>query len=338
MAGTQGIGVFGIDSKFASGSLVFYEKTVGRTATGDVLTIGTAAVKVGGTAQDVDFQVYGTGSLSAIIDIGAATLTLVGITSSTNKPLTISDATESTSTITGALIVSGGIANAKDTYLGDDLFLTSGAVINFNAGDITLTHSANDLALGGGTMTFNGNLILPANTDLTFTGTTGTNDIVLTNALADALSITDGAADILVVNTSTAGNVLTITGAINGNLAITSSGATAGIGYAAGAGGSATQLTNKGTGVTLDTITGIITMNNASLAADTTVAFVLTNSAIAITDAVIVLHESAGTIGAYSFGSTAAAGSATISVHNNTPGALGEAIVLRFVVIKSVNA
>lgn len=51
----------------------------------------------------------------------------------------------------------------------------------------------------------------PAGTDLTFTGTTGTNDIVLTNALADALSITDGSADIMVFDTSTVGNVITIT-------------------------------------------------------------------------------------------------------------------------------
>ena len=67
-------------------------------------------------------------------------------------------------------------------------------------------------------------------------------------------------------------------------------------------------------------------------------AFTLTDSAIAATDAVLVLHESGGTIGAYSFGSTGAAGSAAISVHNNTSGSLSEAIVLRFVVIKSVNA
>ena len=120
--------------------------------------------------------------------------------------------------------------------------------------------------------------------------------------------------------------------------AITSSSATAGIGYATGAGGTVSQLTSKSTGVTLNTVTGTITMHNASLAADTTVAFTLTNSAIAATDAVLVLHESVGTIGAYSFGSTAASGSAAISVHNNTPGALGEAIVLRFVVVKSVNA
>jgi hypothetical protein len=121
-------------------------------------------------------------------------------------------------------------------------------------------------------------------------------------------------------------------------VALLSSGATSGFGYATGAGGTVTQATNKGVTVVLNTVTGIITMNNASLAADTTVAFTLTNSAIAATDAVLVLHESAGTIGAYSFGSTAASGSAVISVHNNTPGALTDAIVLRFVVIKSVNA
>ena len=113
---------------------------------------------------------------------------------------------------------------------------------------------------------------------------------------------------------------------------------TAGIGYGTGAGGAETQATSKATGVTLNVITGIITMNAAALAADTTVSFTLTNSAIAATDAVIVLHESAGTLGAYSFASTAAAGSAVIAVHNNTPGSLSEAIVLRFVVIKSVNA
>lgn len=177
-----------------------------------------------------------------------------------------------------------------------------------------------------------------AGVDLTFTGTTGTNDIVLTNALADALSITDGAADIIVIDTSTAGNVITITGAVRGDAAITSSGATAGIGYATGAGGTVTQITSKATGVGINAVTGIITMNGAALAADTTVSFTLTNTAIVATDAVIVLHESVGTLGAYSFASTAAAGSAVIAVHNNTPGSLSEAIVLRFVVIKSVNA
>jgi len=92
---TQGVGTFLINSKFASGSLVFYEKGVGRTTTGDVFTIGTTAVKVGNTSQDVDFQYYGTGSLSAIIDCGAATFTLAGLAMSTNKTLTFSASADS---------------------------------------------------------------------------------------------------------------------------------------------------------------------------------------------------------------------------------------------------
>lgn len=35
-----------------------------------------------------------------------------------------------------------------------DLFLASGAVLNFNAGDVTVTHSANALAFAGGTVSF----------------------------------------------------------------------------------------------------------------------------------------------------------------------------------------
>ena len=105
-----------------------------------------------------------------------------------------------------------------------------------------LTLSAAQAALIGGaltvtgTSTFNGNLILPANVDLTFTGTTGTNDIVLTNALADALSITDGAADILVIDTNTGGNVIAITAAVNVTGAITGT-TSLSLGVAAGATG-----------------------------------------------------------------------------------------------------
>lgn len=40
--------------------------------------------------------------------------------------------------------------------LGPTLFLTSGAVLNFNTGDVTITHSANALAFAGGTYSFDG--------------------------------------------------------------------------------------------------------------------------------------------------------------------------------------
>jgi hypothetical protein len=113
---------------------------------------------------------------------------------------------------------------------------------------------------------------------------------------------------------------------------------TGGIGYATGAGGTVTQATSKSTGVTLNKITGLITMNNAALAANTTVSFTLTDSAIAATDTIILQHNSAGTVGAYMFASQPAAGSAVINVRNVTAGSLSEAIVIRFTVIKSVSA
>lgn len=109
-----------------------------------------------------------------------------------------------------------------------------------------------------------------------------------------------------------------------------------GFGYTSG--GTVTQATSKATGVTLDQKTGEITMNAASLAADTTVAFTLTNSFIALGDYVLIQHVSAGTQAAYIVTASAAAGSATVNVHNATAAALAEAIVLKFVLIKSATA
>lgn len=112
----------------------------------------------------------------------------------------------------------------------------------------------------------------------------------------------------------------------------------AGLGYATGLGGTVTQTTNKATGVTLSKVTGEITMNAAALAADTTVSFVLTNTAVATGDYLLVQHVSAGTAGAYACTAVAAAGSATINVRNITAASLSEAIVLKFVLFKAVTA
>jgi len=106
-------------------------------------------------------------------------------------------------------------------------------------------------------------------------------------------------------------------------------------GYGSGAGGTVTQATNKSTGATLNTRCGTVTMNGAELAANTTVSFTLTNSQIEATDVVMLNHASAGTAGAYTLNAQAAAGSASINVRNVTGGALSEAIVIRFAVIKA---
>jgi hypothetical protein len=111
-------------------------------------------------------------------------------------------------------------------------------------------------------------------------------------------------------------------------------------GYATGYGGAVTQATSKSTGVTLNKICGAITMNNASLAANTIVGFILTNSMIAADDIVHVWvksgNASVGSYRANSEGNTS--GARTIILENKTAGSLSEAIVLGFTVIKSVIA
>lgn len=109
-------------------------------------------------------------------------------------------------------------------------------------------------------------------------------------------------------------------------------------GYITGEGGTVTQATSKSTGVTLDKRCGQITMHNATLNANTTVSFTLTNSTIAATDLLVLNHVSAGTAGSYVLNAQCAAGSASINVRNITAGNLGEAIVIGFAVVKAATA
>lgn len=104
------------------------------------------------------------------------------------------------------------------------------------------------------------------------------------------------------------------------------------IGYSRG--GAVTQATNKATGVTLNALSGEITLDAAVLNAATTVSFTLTNNAIEARDVLVLNHASAGTAGAYTLNGQAAAGSASINVRNVTAGNLGEAIVIRFALVK----
>lgn len=108
------------------------------------------------------------------------------------------------------------------------------------------------------------------------------------------------------------------------------------LGYitANGAGGAVTQLTSKATGVTLSKATGAITMHNAALAAATIVSFTWTNTLIEAADTIDLNHKSGGTLGAYTLNASCGAGSATITIRNNTAGSLSEALVISFNLIK----
>lgn len=110
-------------------------------------------------------------------------------------------------------------------------------------------------------------------------------------------------------------------------------------GYSTGAGGTVTQATNKSTAVTLNTLSGQITMNAASMAAGAIVSFTLNNSTILANDVIVANHVLTGTFGPYLITARATAnGTAIISVRNTSAGALAEAIQIRFAVIRAVTS
>jgi hypothetical protein len=120
--------------------------------------------------------------------------------------------------------------------------------------------------------------------------------------------------------------------------AITSSGGA--IGYAAGAGGAVAQVTSKATPVTIDKAAGQITTHSEALAAGSLASFAVSNNAVAATDTVN-LHLAGGNAlaGTYRYWVEGIApGTFTIVVENRSAGALAEALVFNFAVVKAVNA
>ena len=123
----------------------------------------------------------------------------------------------------------------------------------------------------------------------------------------------------------------------NGNVLVTN---VAGLGYGTGSGGTVTQATSKGTGVTLNKPTGQITMNNAALAANTEVGFVLTNSIATVNDTIIVNPANTGgpSMANYNVRAAASAGVVIIYVKNISAGSLSDALVINFAIIKGAIA
>jgi hypothetical protein len=184
-------------------------------------------------------------------------------------------------------------------------------------------------------------LTLPAAVTLGTTGIQGYSAGVITFAATGtyqfAFSTSDGGTTITIYDLNRPLNYFT--NEITSASSIKSISGTAGVGYGTGAGGTVTQGGSKSTGVTLNKVSGQITMNNASLAAAAEVSFTFTNSTIAATDVVVTAISSGATAGAYNTHVDAiAAGSCRISITNFSSGPLSEAIVLNFVVIKGVAA
>ena len=106
-----------------------------------------------------------------------------------------------------------------------------------------------------------------------------------------------------------------------------------GVGYAAGAGGAVTQVTNRTTGVTLNAVSGQITLVSAA-GSTTPASFTVTNNTVEDGD-VIILNQNSGTDLYELHVTDVASGSFQITFFT-TGGTTTEQPVINFAVIKAV--
>jgi len=95
---------------------------------------------------------------------------------------------------------SDGAALGSATKMWSDAFLASGAVINFNNGDVTMTHAANSLTFDGGAVSFNDNVtlgnaatdVITATGQLTASAGITTPDLFVASGSATGMEIKEG--------------------------------------------------------------------------------------------------------------------------------------------------
>lgn len=197
---------------------------------------------------------------------------------------------------------------------------------NNNGGSLTIRAGNAETSLGTGN---GGALALDGGSEGGAGGTEGAISIGTTYAGSVAIAKT--------------GVTTTINGPTVGKSSIKSDHATAGIGYATGAGGTVTQATSKSTGVTLNKACGQITTHAESLGDYSSTAFTVTNSAVAVGDTVVLslaetgVEETGFSARSYVLSvENVVAGAFDIVIWNFSGGALAEALVIDFAVVKAV--
>jgi len=233
-----------------------------------------------------------------------------------------------------------GSVVCHDIAVGGALTVAETTVIT---GDLTAANAAGPAIVNEAATITNPTLIPNKADPDTGVGWQATDALSLIAGGVEGIRITEAGGSITVGITDDVAitGALDVTGATTFDDMVKSSSATAGVGYATGAGGTVAQGSGSGkaTGVTLNTVCGEITMDGASLAGNNAVvSFECTNSAAAGGDVVVVNHPHVGTIGAYVVTADSDAGHIHFHVTNITHGSLSEAIVLRFAIIKAVTS
>lgn len=282
----------------------------------------------------------------------------LGTPSSANLAAALTDETGSGAAVfaTSPTLVTPALGTPTSGRLSSCDFGDANLTVALTGGNPRFTFDTNDrFIFDRASNTFNFDV---AAATVAVIGATGAyNKVTITApATGSTLTIADG-------KTLTASNTLTLTGTdatvmtfpgtsatiartdaaqtFTGNQTFSGSGTFAGgVGYATGSGGTVTQATSKSTAVTLNKLSGEITMHAAALAGGGIVSFTCNNSTVAATDNVVTQLVSGGVVGDYVIAGICGAGFIVFHLRNNNSSlaTLSDAMVIRFTVIKGATA
>lgn len=298
----------------SSGSLVVGTDAGANSA---IVSSGTLFVNLSGSGVVPGTYTYPTVSIdqygrvtSASNAASVGTVTSVGINPGTgiqvtNSPITSSG--EITVINTGVTRLSAGQGISVSSSNGNVTIsstTTSGGTVT----SVGLTSST--LSVTGSPITAAGSFTVNLPTNTTVTGNVVAGNVVT-------------------------GGLISATGNITSSGKIASANATSGIGYATGAGSTITQTGSRTSGVTINTVSGAITLVSAAGSA-TVQSFTVTNSAVVATD-VIIVNQKSGT-DLYRIDVTNVGASSFQISFATTGGTTTEQPVFNFAVIKGVAA
>ena len=131
-----------------------------------------------------------TSVYNASLKVGRDADNLVDFATTDNKIILRVEGVDEVELVQNALspVTSDGVALGTSSLMWSDLFVASGGVINFNNGDMTLTHSSNTVTVAGGTLA---TAALTASTGV-FSGILKTDDATEATSTTDGSLQTDG--------------------------------------------------------------------------------------------------------------------------------------------------